>query len=65
MPDLEILQGIILVEDIRELFRNKTLNTKKAHSFLSEKSYKNVLRVSFIYWKTLILNGHELLFRLN
>ena len=49
MPDLEILQGIAPVEDIRELFRNKTLNTKKAHSFLSEKPHKNMLRVSFIY----------------
>ena len=49
MPDLEILQGIILVEDIRELFRNKTPNTKEAHSFLSKKPHKNVLRVSFIY----------------
>ena len=49
IPDLEILQGIAVVEDIRELFRNKTLNTKEAHYFLSEKPYKNVLRVSFIY----------------
>ena len=47
--DLEILQGIALVEDIKELFRNKTLNTKEAHSFLYEKPHKNVLRVSFIY----------------
>ena len=47
--DLEILQGIALVEDIKELFRNKTLNTKEAHSFLFEKPHKNVLRVSFIY----------------
>ena len=51
IPDLEILQGIAPVEDIRELFRNKTLNTKEAHSFLSEKPPKNVLRVSFIYWE--------------
>ena len=51
IPDLEILQGIAPVEDIRELFRNKTLNTKEAHSFLSEKPHKNVLRVSFIYWE--------------
>ena len=49
MSDLEILQGIAPVKDIRELFRNKTLNTKEAHSFLSEKPYKNVLKVSFIY----------------
>ena len=47
----EILQEIIPVEDIRELFRNKTLNTKEAHSFLFEKPHKNVLRVSFIYWE--------------
>ena len=45
----EILQEIIPVEDIRELFRNKTLNTKETRSFLSEKPHKNVLRVSFIY----------------
>ena len=51
IPDLEILQGIALVEDIRELSRNKTLNTNEAHSFLSEKPHKNVLRVSFIYWE--------------
>ena len=51
IPDLEILQGIALVEDIRELFRNKTLNTKETHSFLSKKPHKNVLRVSFIYWE--------------
>ena len=51
ISDLEILQGIASVEDIRELFRNKTLNTKETHSFLSEKTHKNVLRVSFIYWE--------------
>ena len=51
IPDLEILQGIAPVEDIRELFRNKSLNTKEAHSFLSEKPHKNVLRVFFIYWE--------------
>ena len=51
MPNLEILQVITSVEDMRELFRNKTLNTKEAHSFLSEKPHKNVLRVSFIYWE--------------
>ena len=51
IPDLEILQGIALVEDIKEFFRNKTLNTKETHSFLSEKPYKSVLRVSFIYWE--------------
>ena len=50
-PDLEILQGIAPEEDIREFFRNKTLNTKEAHSFLSKKPHKNVLRVSFIYWE--------------
>ena len=36
---------------MKEFFRNKTLNTKEAHSSLSKKSYKNVLRVSFIYWE--------------
>ena len=36
-PDLKILQGIIPIEDIRELFKNKTLNTKEAHSSLSKK----------------------------
>ena len=51
IPDLEILLRIAPVEDIREFFRNKTLNTKEAHSFLSEKPRKNVLRVSFIYWE--------------
>ena len=49
--DLEILQGIIPAEDIRKLFRNRTLNTKEAHSFLSEKPHKNMLRISFIYWE--------------
>ena len=48
-PDLKILQGITLVEDIRELFRNKTLNTKEAYYLLFEKPHKYVLRVSFIY----------------
>ena len=47
--DLEILQGIIPVEDMRELFGYKTLDTKDAHSSLSKNPYKNVLRVSFIY----------------
>ena len=47
--DLEILQGIILVEDMRELFGYKTLDTKETHSSLYEKPYKNMLRVSFIY----------------
>ena len=51
IPDLEILQGIAPVENIRKLFRNKTLNTKEAHSFLSKKPLKNVFRVSFIYWE--------------
>ena len=36
---------------MRELFRYETLNTKEAHSFLSEKPNKNVLRLSFIYWE--------------
>ena len=49
ISDLEILQVITPVEDMRELFRNKTLNTKEALSSLSKKPYKNVLRVSFIY----------------
>ena len=47
--DLEILQKITPVEDMRELSRYKTLDTKETHSSLSEKPYKNVLRVSFIY----------------
>ena len=51
MPDLEILQVITPVEYIRKLFRNKTLNTKEALSSLSKKLYKNILRVSFIYWE--------------
>ena len=37
--DLEILQGITLVEDMRELFRYKTLDTKEACSTLFEKPY--------------------------
>ena len=48
-PDLKILQGMTLVEDKRELFSCKTLDTNVAHSSFSEKPYKNVLRVSFIY----------------
>ena len=51
ISDLEILQVITPVEDMRELFRNKTLNTREALSSLSKKPNKNVLRVSFIYWK--------------
>ena len=51
IPDLGILQGITLVEDMRELFRNKTLSTKEALSSFSKKPYKNMLRVSFIYWE--------------
>ena len=47
-PDLEILQGITPVKDMRELFVYKTLDTKEAHSSLSKKPYKNVFRVSFI-----------------
>ena len=47
--DLEILQGIIPVEDMRELFGYKTLDTKETHSSLYEKPYKNMLRDSFIY----------------
>ena len=47
--DLEILQGITPVEDMREFFGYKTLDTKEAQFSLSEKPYKNVLRVSFIY----------------
>ena len=50
-PELEIFQGKTLVEDMRKLFRNKTLNTKEAPSSLSKKPNKNVLRVSFIYWE--------------
>ena len=46
--DLEILQVITLVENIIKFFRYKTLNTKEAHSSLSDKPYKNVFRVSFI-----------------
>ena len=48
-PDRKFLQGITLVEDMREIFGYKTLDTKKAHSSLSKKPYKNMLRVSFIY----------------
>ena len=36
---------------MRKPFRYKTLNTKEAHSSLSEKPNKNLLRVSFIYWE--------------
>ena len=50
-PDLEILQVITPVENMIELFKHKTLNTNEAHSSLSEKLYKNVLKVSFIYWE--------------
>ena len=32
---------------MREIFGYKTLDTKEAHSSLSEKPYKNVLRISF------------------
>ena len=64
-----MLQGITSVKDMRELFEYKTLDTKEAHSFLSEKPYKNVFRVSFISRRsrseTLIFNGLELLFGLN
>ena len=38
-PDLEILQGITPVEDFRELFGYKTLDTKEANFSLSEKPY--------------------------
>ena len=38
-PDLEILQGITLVEDMRELFGYKTLDTKEVNSSLSEKPF--------------------------
>ena len=34
-PDLEILQGITPVEDMRKLFGYKALDTKEAHSSLS------------------------------
>ena len=44
--DLEILQGIISIEDMKELFRYKTLDTIEARSSLSKKPFKNVLRVS-------------------
>ena len=37
-PDLEILQGKTSVEDMREFFGYKTLDTKDAHSSLSLKS---------------------------
>ena len=37
--DLEILQGITPVEDMRELFENKTLDTKEAYSSLFKKPY--------------------------
>ena len=33
-PDLEILQGITPVEDMRELFGYKTLDTKEAQDAL-------------------------------
>ena len=54
--DLEILQVVTPVEDMRELFRNKTLNTKEAPSSLSKKPHKNVHRVSFIFWEKQIEN---------
>ena len=53
-PNLEILQGIISLEDMRELFGYKTLNLQKRHkmhSNISKKPYKNLLRVSFIYYE--------------
>ena len=39
-PDPKILQGIISVEDMRDLFGNKTQDTKEAHSSLSKNPYK-------------------------
>ena len=50
IPPLKV-QIISTFDDQREFFRNKTLNTKEAHSSLSKKFYKNMLWVSFIYWK--------------
>ena len=44
-----VFQGIIPIEDMRKLFGYKTLYTKEAHSSLSKKPKKNVLRISFIY----------------
>ena len=38
ISDLEILQGITLVEDIIELFGYKTLDLQKRHTLLSLKS---------------------------
>ena len=52
--DLKTLQGITPVEDMRELFRYKTLDTKEAHSSLSKNPWKPYLRLaydSFKYWK--------------
>ena len=45
--NLEILQAITLVEDIRELFGYKTLDIQKAHSSLSEKPWKPYLGLAY------------------
>ena len=54
---------------MRELFRNKTLDTKEALSSLFKRPYKNVLKVPLYIGRsrseTLILNRLELLFGLN
>ena len=46
-PDLEILQRIISVEDMRELFGYKTLDTKETHSSLSKKPWKPYLGLAY------------------
>ena len=46
-PGLEILQRITPVVDIRELFGYKTLDTKEAHSSLSEKPWKPYLGLAY------------------
>ena len=50
-PDLEIFQGITSVEDMRELFGYKTLDTKEAHFSLSEKPIKTYLGFLYILEK--------------
>ena len=46
-PDLEILRGITPIEDMRELFGYKTLDTKNAHFSLSKKPWKPYLGLAY------------------
>ena len=46
-PDLEIIQEITPVEDMRELCVHKTLDTKEAYSSLFEKPWKPYLGLAY------------------